>query len=162
MGNTANLSRPLLAVASLFLLTVACRMRDPEIAESVRSKVSSLAQGISVEVREGIVTLTGEVADSALRSSIEGMSKGVVGVRSVVNAIRVSPPPPVPATREVVRERILAALEARGIRDVTVDVDTAMVATLSGFIDISKDSLAQAAARDAGASMVIDRMKMVK
>lgn len=162
MGNTANLSRPLLAVVSLLFLTVACRPRDPEIAESVRSKLSSLAQGISVDVREGIVTLTGEVADSALRASIEGMSKGVVGVRSVVNAIRVSPAPPVPATRETVRERILAALEAEGIRDVTVEVDTAMVATLSGFIEISKDSLAQSAARDAGASKVIDRMKMVK
>jgi hyperosmotically inducible protein len=161
MGNTENLVRPMLASVCLIVLVMSCRPRDPEIADSVRSKVSSLAQGISVEVRQGVVTLTGEVADSALRSSIEGASKGVLGVRSIVNAIRVSPPP-APLTRETLRERILASLEVRGIRDVKVEVDSALVATLSGWVELSLDTLAIFAAREAGASRVIDNMKVVK
>ena len=152
----------MLAAVCLMVIAVSCRPRDPEIAESVRSKVSSLAQGISVEVRQGIVTLTGEVGDSALRASIEGASKGVLGVRSIVNAIRVSPAESGPLTRETLRERILASLEARGIRDVKVEVDSALVATLSGWVELSRDTLAVFAAREAGASRVIDNMKVVK
>lgn len=162
MGNTENLVRPMWAAVCVIVLALSCRPRDPEIAESVRSKVSALARGISVEVRDGIVTLTGEVADSALRSSIEWASKGVLGVRSIVNAIRVSPAPPAPLTRETLRERILASLEARGIRDVKVEVDSALVATLSGWVELSRDTLAVFAAREAGASNVIDNMKVVK
>lgn len=162
MENTGNLVRPLLAFVCLIVMAISCRPRDPEVAESVRSKVSSLSQGISVDVRDGIVTLTGEVADSALRSSIEGAAKGVRGVRSVVNALRVAPVLPAPLTRETLRERILAALEARGIRDVKVEVDSSLVATLSGWVELSSDTLAVFAAREAGASRVIDNMKVAK
>jgi osmotically-inducible protein OsmY len=162
MENTGTFMRPLMASVCLIVVAVSCRPRDPEIAESVRSKVSALAQGISVEVREGIVTLTGEVADSALRASIEGASKGVLGVRSIVNAIRVSPAWPGPLSGESLRERIRASLEARGIRDVKVEVDSALVATLSGWVELSEDTLAVFVAREAGASRVIDNMKVVK
>lgn len=162
MENTGNLVRPLLAFVCLIVMAISCRPRDPEVAESVRSKVSSLSQGISVDVRDGIVTLTGEVADSALRSSIEGAAKGVRGVRSVVNAILVRPALPEPLTREALRERILASLGARGMRDVKVEVDSALVVTLTGWVEVSGDTLAVFVAREAGASRVIDNLKVVK
>jgi|GEM_PF-543689 osmotically-inducible protein OsmY len=163
MENTATILRSTLVASALsVLLGVACRPRDPEIAESVRSKVSTFAQGISVEVRDGVATLTGEVADSSMRSSVEGTAKGVLGVRSVVNLVRVAQALPVARTPEALREAIAGALEGQGIRGVTVDVDTSMVATLSGYIDIAQDSLALRLAREAGASGVVDRMRVVK
>jgi osmotically-inducible protein OsmY len=115
-----------------------------------------------VEVRDGVATLTGEVADSSMRSSVEGTAKGVLGVRSVVNLVRVAQALPVARTPEALREAIAGALEGQGIRGVTVDVDTSMVATLSGYIDIAQDSLALRLAREAGASGVVDRMRVVK
>lgn len=158
----AVLRSTLVASALSFLLGIACRPRDPDVAESVRSKVSTFAEGIAVEVSKGVATLSGEVADSSLRASVEGTAKGVLGVRSVVNLIRVSPVAPSLRTPEALREAIAGALEGRGIRGVTVVVDSAMVATLSGYIDVAQDSLPRQVAREAGAAGVVDRLRVVK
>ena len=54
-----------------FILLAGCKPSDSAIAEDVKSKVSPLAQGVTVDVKEGVVTLGGQVADDATRAAAE-------------------------------------------------------------------------------------------
>ena len=44
-------------------------------------------------MKDGVVTLTGEVKDDASKASAETVAKGVKGVKSVVNNLTVAPAP---------------------------------------------------------------------
>ena len=52
--------------------------------------------GAYVDVKDGVVTLTGEVKDDAAKASAETFAKGINGVKSVVNNLTVAPPPSAP------------------------------------------------------------------
>ena len=45
------------------------------------------------DVKDGVVTLSGQVKDEAAKSSAETTAKGVKGVKSVINNLTVAPPP---------------------------------------------------------------------
>jgi osmotically-inducible protein OsmY len=47
--------------------------------------------GISVEVKDGVVTLMGKVESDKIRSKAEKLAKKVKGVKSVVNQLAVGP-----------------------------------------------------------------------
>ena len=47
--------------------------------------------GIEVDVKEGVVTLTGKVESDKVRSKAEKLAKKVKGVKSVVNQLTVGP-----------------------------------------------------------------------
>jgi len=47
--------------------------------------------GINVEVKDGVVTLTGKVETDKIRSKAEKLTKKVKGVKSVVNQLAVGP-----------------------------------------------------------------------
>jgi osmotically-inducible protein OsmY len=47
--------------------------------------------GISVEVKDGVVTLTGKVESDKIRSKAEKLAKRVKGVKSVINQLAVGP-----------------------------------------------------------------------
>ncbi|MGL6266322.1 MAG: BON domain-containing protein, partial [Chitinophagaceae bacterium] len=82
-----------LAVTIIF---AACKPSDAAIAEAVKTKISSVTSGLVVDVKEGVVTLTGQVADDATKAAVESALQGIKGVKSVVNNTMVPPPPPPP------------------------------------------------------------------
>jgi len=47
--------------------------------------------GINVEVKDGVVTLTGKVESDKIRGRAEKLAKKVKGVKSVVNQLTVGP-----------------------------------------------------------------------
>lgn len=67
------------------------RSKDDELKEKVEGAVSAIS-GITVEVKNAVVTLSGEVADEAAKASAESAAAGVKGVKSVVNNLTVRPP----------------------------------------------------------------------
>lgn len=77
----------------------ACSPSDSSVQQSVNEKLTA-SPGVTAEVKEGVVTLNGEVADDAAKTAAEDAVKGVSGVKSVTNNIMVQaavPPPPPPA-----------------------------------------------------------------
>jgi osmotically-inducible protein OsmY len=154
-------------VAALFLavtvLFTACKPNDAAIAESVKSKVSAIAQGVGVDVKNGVVTLTGQVTDEATRSAVEAALKGLNGVKSVVNSTTVPPPPPpvVINPDDTLRSAIQASFDAKGIKGITAAVANGEV-TLTG--DVKKADLAKVmqAANESKPKKVVNNMKVIK
>lgn len=89
----------LLAVPVLFLFvaTTSCnsKAKDSDIKTDVDKAIASNStlSGVSVSVKEGVVTLSGEVKDEATKSSAATTASGVKGVKSVTNNLSVTPPP---------------------------------------------------------------------
>ncbi|MDE3198547.1 MAG: BON domain-containing protein [Acidobacteriota bacterium] len=69
---------------------------DDYISDSVRSKLAAdqLVKGgdLTVEVKGGVVTITGKVREQKQRDKAERIAKRVHGVKSVVNNIKIEKP----------------------------------------------------------------------
>ena len=83
---------------SLVMATLAADkqpLTDGYISDSVRSKLAAdpVVKGgaIDVDVKDGVVTLKGKVAEPKQKSKAESVAKKVKGVKSVINNIQISP-----------------------------------------------------------------------
>ena len=91
----------LLMVFFLIASVTSCKQKtsDADLKTSVEQALAgtggSLARA-NVDVKDGVVTLTGEVTTEVERASAETFAKGVNGVKSVVNNLTVAPPPSAP------------------------------------------------------------------
>jgi osmotically-inducible protein OsmY len=163
--NYKTLTRQLMvAIFACSLLLFSCKPSDSAIAESVKSKVSAVTQGLAVDVKDGVVTLSGEVADDATKAAVESALQGIKGVKSIVNNITVPPPPPPPVQinpDDVLRNSIDAAFAAKGIKGITATVSNGEV-TLTG--DVKKADLARVmqVANEAKPRKVTNQMKIIK
>jgi osmotically-inducible protein OsmY len=162
--NYKTLTRQLMvAIFACSLLLFSCKPSDSAIAESVKSKVSAVTQGLAVDVKDGVVTLSGEVADDATKAAVESALQGIKGVKSIVNNITVPPPPPPVQINpdDVRRNAIDAAFAAKGIKGITATVSNGEV-TLTG--DVKKADLARVmqVANEAKPRKVTNQMKIIK
>ncbi|MEO8174896.1 MAG: BON domain-containing protein [Sediminibacterium sp.] len=85
-----------LLVSALFFAS--CAQKDEDINKNVTTDVQAVTPGVSTDVKEGVVTLSGQVKDETERAAAEDAAKKVSGVKTVVNNIIVtlpSPPEPV-------------------------------------------------------------------
>lgn len=69
-------------------------MSNPSLVETVRAELARLGQGdnITVEAKGCVVTLTGRVADDALRCRLSGVVLGLPQVYGVCNQLDVAAP----------------------------------------------------------------------
>ncbi|SHN23076.1 BON domain-containing protein [Chitinophaga sp. CF418] len=108
----------------VFAVMVACKAKtsDTQIQTKVSEQLSTMPE-VTADVKDGVVTLSGNVADDATKASAEATVKSTEGVKSVVNNITVMPaaPPPPPAT------------------DPAAAINTADEALRTGVTNISKD-----------------------
>jgi osmotically-inducible protein OsmY len=69
---------------------------DDYLTDAVSNKLAadSLVKGggIKVDVKSGVVTLEGKVAEGKQKSKAERLAKGVKGVKSVVNNLKIEKP----------------------------------------------------------------------
>jgi hyperosmotically inducible periplasmic protein len=152
-----------LALAVTILFT-ACKPSDAAIAEAVKTQISTVTQGLMVDVKEGVVTLTGEVADDATKAAVESALQGIKGVKSVVNNTTVPPPPPPPVQinpDDVLRSTIQSAFDEKGIKGITATVSNGEV-TLTG--DVKKADLQKVmqVANESKPRKVNNQMKIIK
>jgi hyperosmotically inducible periplasmic protein len=68
---------------------------DADLKTAVDNAIAanSTLSGTYTDVKDGVVTLTGEVKDDAAKTSAETAARGINGVKSVVNNLTVAPPP---------------------------------------------------------------------
>jgi len=149
---------------ALSVLFAACKPSDASIAEAVKAKVSAVAQGLTVDVKDGVVTLGGQVADDAAKAAVAATLTDVKGVKSVVNNITLPPPPPPPVVinpDDVLHTSIDSIFSAKGIKGITASVANGVV-TLTG--DVKKADLVKVmqVANEAKPKKVLNQMKIVK
>jgi len=95
-----KIKRVVTAIVLLLALVVSALAADKPtddnyIYDSVREKLASdsVVKGgaIDVDVKNGVVTLKGNVHEARQKSKAESLAKKVKGVKSVVNDIQITP-----------------------------------------------------------------------
>lgn len=122
-------------LAGTFLF--ACKPNDSKLQQAVNEKLMA-TPGVSATVKDGVVTLNGEVTDDTAKQTAEDAAKNVKGVKSVTNNITVQVPVPEPTPSpvtinpdDVLKNTLDSTYKAAGYSSVTVSVMNGEV-TLEG------------------------------
>ena len=79
---------------AIALFMSACGKSDADLTKAATDKLAAdKVVGVTVVVKDGVATLTGEVADQAVKAKAEATVKGVEGIKSVVNSTTLKPVP---------------------------------------------------------------------
>lgn len=101
------------AVLFMAFSITSCKPKDEDIQKGVTEAVKAVS-GVSAEVKDGVVTLTGAVADDAAKAAAETAAKAVKGVKSVTNSLTVTPPPSAPVVNA---DDVLTKAVADAVKD---------------------------------------------
>lgn len=121
-----------------------CGKGDADLMKAATDKLTAdKVTGVTVAVKDGVATLTGEVADITVKSKAEASVKTVEGIKSVTNNCTLTPPKPAPTPAgddKMLEGTINESLKKLNITGITVAVASGVV-TLTG--NVSKDNLAK-------------------
>jgi hyperosmotically inducible protein len=118
----------------------ACGKSDADVQKNVAAKLAAdNVSGVTAAVKDGVATLTGEVADITVKTKAETSAKTAEGVKSVVNNITLRPlPTPVPAPADpMLKGKVEENLKKAGCTGATVAIADGTV-TLSGTVPEAK------------------------
>ncbi|ETZ22408.1 BON domain-containing protein [Pedobacter sp. V48] len=119
---------PILAIS----LMVSCGPNDADIQAKVTETLKTVP-GISAQVKEGVLTLSGNVSDAAAKTAAEAAVKEEKGIKSIVNNITITP-----SLSSVVAPIAMAADEAltKAVRDATKDYQGVTAVVKDGIISL--------------------------
>jgi len=152
-----------MALAILTILS-SCAPNDEKITEAAKVALSANAElsPVTASVKDGVVTLTGEVENDGLKALAETTLREVKGIKSIVNNVTVKPKGPSPEEVEAMADSALQGLVNDAFTKYAVTGITATVAdsivTLTG--DIKRKDLPNAmkAAMEAAPKKVENKM----
>lgn len=131
-----------LSIAAVLFLA-ACGKSDADLAKAVNDKLTTeKITGVTAAVKDGVATLTGEVADVTVKTKAETAAKSVEGIKSVTNSLTTKPlpPPPTPSPDKMLEGTVNEAIKKLGLTGINATVADGEV-TLTG--EVAKDKLAQ-------------------
>ncbi|HEX3101390.1 MAG TPA: BON domain-containing protein [Pyrinomonadaceae bacterium] len=137
----------MLAVA---LFMSACGKSDADLTKAATDKLTAdKITGVTVAVKDGVATLTGEVADQSVKAKAEASVKTVDGIKSVTNNCTLKPlPTPAPVSPDKMLEgTVNEALKKKNITGVTVSVADGVI-TLTGTVEKAHLAEVMAAAQE--------------
>jgi osmotically-inducible protein OsmY len=109
---------------------------DLKTASETALKGEATTSGVTVDVKDGVATISGEVADEAAKTKAAELAK-VDGVKSVTNnvTVKVAPPPPAASAEDgPLKTKVEEALKKKkGCETASVEVKDG-VATLRGEV----------------------------
>jgi osmotically-inducible protein OsmY len=125
----------ILCVLFVSATLVSCGVKDSTIEEEIANSAKATPELATVTstVKDGIVTLTGEVKDDAAKSASEAAIKAIKGVKSVVDNITVTPPPPPPPVVTINPDDELI----KGVTDATKDFPGVKADVKDGVITLT-------------------------
>ena len=129
---------PAVILFSVFMVSCKAKVKDADVETSVTSELRNNPEftAVSVSVKDGVATLSGEVKDEATKSAAASEAKSVKGVSSVNNNITVAAPVTT-APVEITADDPLNALAKDAVKDhagVVASVNDGVV-TLTGEIN---------------------------
>ena len=119
-----KLTKVLLAVAiSATVGFVSCKPKDADIKTAIDAKIAATPEmaGATVEVKDGVATLSGMMKDDACKAMCAKEITGIKGVKSVVDNCTVTPPPPPVAAPASMTTTLDAAAQQKvkdGLKDI--------------------------------------------
>ncbi len=126
----------LLATLSIALVTgiTSCGVKDADVKAAVETALQANPdmKGLTVEVKDGVVTLGGECKDDACKAKCEELAKAVKGVKSVDNKTTVTPPPPPPTVVVTADDPLV-----KGVTDATKDFPGVTATVKDGVITVT-------------------------
>jgi osmotically-inducible protein OsmY len=125
------------------LFMSACGKSDADLLKAANDKLTAdKVMGVTVAVKDGVATLSGEVADAAVKSKAEASVKTVEGIKSVTNncTIKPAPTPPPPSPDKMIEGTVNEAIKKLALTgaNITVAVANGEI-TLTG--DVAKADL---------------------
>lgn len=128
-------TRAFTVAISLGLVIAACGRKDADVRADAQKAVAGM-QGVTVDVVNGVATISGQFADDAAKTAGEAAVKSVKGVKSVVDNATVTPPPApvVISPDDSLKTSVTAAL--KDFPTLTADVKDGVV-TLTGEVQRS-------------------------
>ncbi len=154
-----------LSIAIVLFIGACGGKSDADLTKAVQDKLTAdKITGVSVAVKDGVATLTGEVADITVKNKAAASAKLVEGIKSVTDStnVKVAPTPPPPSPDKLIEGTVGEAIKKLGIAGITVTVADGEV-TLTG--DVTKDNLAkvmQAAMESKGNAKKVNNKLTVK
>jgi len=130
---------------TVLMLTVAlfmsaCGKSDADLTKAATDKLAAdKVTGVTVAVKDGVATLTGEVADVTVKSKAEASVKSVEGIKSVTNSLTTKPLPPATptATDPALTGKLNEAMKKAGVSGLTIEVVNGK-ATVKGTVPAAK------------------------
>jgi hyperosmotically inducible periplasmic protein len=125
---------------AIALFISACGRGDADLQKAVAEKLAAASvTGVTVAVKDGVATLTGEVADAAAKKKAEDTARTVEGIKSVVNSTTLKPiPVATPAAADpALTGKIDQALKKAGCTGASVAVNNGKV-TVTGEVPNAK------------------------
>jgi hypothetical protein len=102
-------ARALVRAVALSLALAACGPKDADIKATIDAAIAG-TQGVTVDVAQGVATISGEFADDAAKTATEAKIRAVKGVKSVVDNATVTPPVVI-SPDEALKTTVAAALK---------------------------------------------------
>lgn len=158
----------LILPVAIFTLLVSCKPSDEKITTAVKAALSANPDLAPVDatVKEGVVTLTGEVETDEQKALAETAVAGVKDVKSVSNSITVKPKGPTPEELKKQADDALVQRVNENFATYKVEGITATAAdgivTLTGEISRKNLQDAMKAAMESGATKVENQMTIKK
>jgi hyperosmotically inducible periplasmic protein len=123
--------------AALFL--AACGKSDADLQKAATDKLAAdKVTGVTVAVKDGVATLSGEMVNITDKTKAEASIKSVEGIKSVTNNITVKAPPPAPAPADpMLQGKVDEALKKAGCTGAKATIANGVV-TLVGTVPEAK------------------------
>ena len=140
---------------AIALLMSACGKSDADLTKAATDKLAAdKVTGVTVAVKDGVATLTGEVENITFKSKAETSVKSVdtTGIK-----LKPLPTPEPPSPDKMLEGLINEALKKKNITGVTVTAKDGEV-TLSGTVDKTKVAEVMMAANEAKPKKVINNL----
>jgi hyperosmotically inducible protein len=120
-----KLTKLLMAAAIITTVSfVSCKPKDADIQTAVEAKLNAMpnmVKGVTVDVKGGVATISGECKDDMCKMECEKAAKEVKGVKSVVANFTL-PAPPVEATPPASLTTTLDAGAQQKVKDGLKDI----------------------------------------
>lgn len=110
---------------AIALFASACGKSDADLTKAATDKLTAdKVTGVTVKVEKGVATLTGEVADAAVKSKAVASVKSVEGITNVTDSttIKPAPTPPTPSPDKMIEGTVNEAIKKLGVTGVTATV----------------------------------------
>ena len=149
---------------ALVLLVAACGKSDADLQKAVAEKLAAdKVTGVTVAVKDGIATLSGEVADITVKTKAVASAKSVEGIKSVTDTTTTKPlPTPVPPPADpMLKGKVEENLKKAGCAGATVEIANGVV-TLSGTVPDAKFAECVKIVHESGAGKLQNRLNEKK
>jgi hyperosmotically inducible periplasmic protein len=161
MKKQTSISSLALIALTAFVL-FACGPKDEKIAEMAKASISAIAPNLGVAVKEGKLTVTGEVESDEIKAKIEEAAKAIKGVKGLALELTVKPKGPTPQELAAMADTALGtsistALTALNIPGLAASVKDSVI-TLTGTVKRAQLMSVMKAANDLGPKKVENQL----